>query len=312
MIILTSKRLTGLVKVKDQYYVIPVDLIRMARRNFKLKQLIVEPAGRNTAAAIGLAALMLKKKLGDAVMFVLPSDHLIRDKSNFQRCLSFASDLACQGYLVTFGIKPIRPETGYGYIKCGKIIKTSKDLVAFRVEAFKEKPDWATAKDYLKATNYFWNSGIFVWRISTIIEALKSCAPGLYQGLIRYLKTRNPEIFKRLPSISIDYQVMEKAKRIALIKAAFDWDDVGSWDALARYYRKDAKGNVVLGRHIGIDTKDSIVFSEDRLIATIGIQDMIIVDSGSEVLICRKDQLGKIREVVKETQKRRTKSRRNI
>ncbi|MEO0225997.1 MAG: mannose-1-phosphate guanylyltransferase [candidate division WOR-3 bacterium] len=300
---LTEQRLTGLVSASDRYYVVPQRLVKVVRKVFGLKNLIVEPVGRNTAAAIGLAALVLQKRLGDAIMFVLPSDHLIRDKERFQNCLRFAAGLAERDYLVTFGIKPSRPDTNYGYIKCGSLIEERDGMVAYRVLNFKEKPDPRTAVRYLRAGNYYWNSGIFVWRVKTIIEALREYAPDLYRGLTGYLRQRSIKVFENLPSISIDYQVMEKAKRIALIRANFDWDDIGSWDALARHLPRDEKGNVVVGSHIGIDTKDSIIFSEKRLIATIGVDDLIIIDGGDEVLVCKRDHISKIREVVQKVSK---------
>ncbi len=300
MILLIKERLTGLVKRADQYYVIPADLAKTARRYLKDGKFIVEPAGRNTAAAIGLAALVLQQKIGDAVMFVLPADHLIKDKKGFQCSLEFASDLARDNFLVTFGIKPTRPETGYGYIKCNRTMKRAGNLIAFAVDKFKEKPDRSTAYRYLRAKNYYWNSGIFVWRISTIVEAIRRHAPVLYRGLRSYLKSKKTEVFKKLPAISIDYQVMEKAGKIALVRADFDWDDVGSWDALSRHYTHDVNGNIVVGRFIGLDAKDSIIFSERRLVAAIGIENLVIVDGDKEILICKKDQIGKIRKLVKE------------
>jgi len=303
MIMLTRQRLLGLVDRKDQYFVVPQDLLATARRVLKGGRFIVEPTGRNTAAAIGLAAMSLERRWADAVMCVLPSDHLIMDKPGFHRCLRFAARLAEQDYLVTFGIKPLRPETGYGYVKCRGRLETRGALVAYSVDVFKEKPDRATAARYLRSGDYYWNSGIFVWKVSTIVDAIRRHAPKLYNGLRAYLKKRQSALFARLPSISIDHQVMEKARRIALVRAAFDWDDVGSWDALARHCRLSPQGNVVLGRAISIDTKNSIVFSENRLIAVVGLEDTIVVDGGDAILVCKKGHTGRIREVVKQAGK---------
>jgi len=279
---------------------------------------ILEPEAKNTAPALGLAALHLERLDPESVMIVLSADHSIRKADEFLSLLRKASEAARQDYLVTFGIKPDRPETGYGYIKAGEPIKTAEsrgqgNVDVHRVEAFVEKPDIETAKGYLKDGRYYWNSGIFVWKTKTLLGEIEKHQPSLYNGL---QKIRNVigtsqeadvirEVFKKLESISIDYGVMEKTDRAAVIPADIGWSDVGSWTALDDVTDHDASGNIIAGNVIDIGSRDSIIYAEKRLVATIGLKDAVVVDTPDATLVCSKDRAQDVKKVVDELKKRK-------
>ena len=278
---------------------------------------ILEPEAKNTAPALGLAALHLERLDTESVMVVLSADHAIRKADEFLSLLSKAEKAARLDYLVTFGIKPDRPETGYGYIKAGEEIQTAEERGqsaedVHRVEAFVEKPDLETAKKYLKDGRYFWNSGIFVWKTKTLLEEIEKHQPSLHHDL---QEIRNAigtskesdiirEVFKKLESISIDYAVMEKTGRAAVITADIGWSDVGSWTALDDVSERDAAGNIVSGNVIDIGSKDSIIYAEKRLVATIGLKDTVVVDTPDATLVCSKDRAQDVKKVVDELKRR--------
>jgi len=278
-------------------------------KNINSKNIIAEPFGRNTAAAIGLAAVWIKKYHHDAVMAVLPSDHIIEQKEKFAKILSGASDIARKtGALITLGIKPKFAFTGYGYIKVGKRLSMPlKSAQVHKLDRFVEKPDKKTALAYLKSGKYLWNSGIFIWKAKAILDEIKKYMPELYTALVRIEKTlgsKNYEAvlrreYSKLKSISIDYGIMEKTKNALVLSADVDWNDIGSWTAIVSYGKKDKMGNVVVGDHEGFDTRNcTVVGSDDHLIATIGVNDLIIVSSKNATLICRKDKTQEVKELV--------------
>ena len=290
--------------------------------NFRM---IMEPVGRNTAPAVGLAALHIRKRSPKAVLAVMPSDHIILKKTEFTEVLGKAEETASKGYLTTIGIIPDRAETGYGYIKKGKKIaaglgkrgKTTDrsggpDGAAFVVERFVEKPDVKKASGYVKSGDYLWNSGIFVWRVSDILEEIKEQLPDLHKGLMRIDKAigkKNEqevlkEVFAGLESVSIDYGIMEHAKKVAVIPADINWSDVGSWRALDDIAKKDASGNVVTGNVIDVGSKNSIIYAGKRLIATVGLDNTVVVDTPDATLICDKDKTQDVRKVVEELRKK--------
>ena len=269
---------------------------------------VLEPEGRNTAPAIALVALELVRRDPDAIMVVVPADHIVKGQHDFDAAVSLASKLAAQGLLVTFGIQPIRPETGYGYIKPNRkmvLVKQGK-LKGHPVARFVEKPNEVKAAQYLKAGDYYWNSGMFVWRASTILEEIRRHQPTLYRGiekigqLMRQRASRLEidETYRRLPSVSIDTGVMEKSTKAAVVPVTFRWSDVGSWGSLDEVASKDKAGNVVVGRVIDIDSQRSIVYGDRRVVATIGLTDMVVVDTPDATLVCPKSRAQDVKKMV--------------
>jgi mannose-1-phosphate guanylyltransferase/mannose-6-phosphate isomerase len=263
---------------------------------------VIEPEGRNTAAAIALAAYKLHKKNPRAVMLILPSDHYINDIEAFRAAVRQASVVAESGSIVTFGIRPTRPETGYGYIKAGR--KLSGGI--FVVQKFVEKPAARTAKSFTKEGTYYWNSGIFMFKASVIIDEFQRYMPEMhkaFESITPALNTRKEDealagIYGSLESVSIDYGVMEKSKKVTMLAATFPWSDIGSWSALDDVLNRDAKGNISLGNVVGIDCKDSIFFGGGRLIAALGLKDMVVVDTADATLITPKEKVQKVKDLV--------------
>lgn len=276
--------------------------------------IIIEPEARNTAPALGLAALHLRRLDPDAIMVVLAADHSIRKNNEFLNLIKTAGAAAQKDYLVTLGIKPNRPETGFGYIKAGKPCEGQGIEGVCRVEAFVEKPNLETAKEYLRQGAYYWNSGMFIWKTSTFLDEIKKLQPALYQGLMEIQEsigtdkesTVVAQVFKRLESISIDYAVMEKTDRAAIIPADIEWSDVGSWSALDEVSDRDAFGNIISGNVIDFGSRDSIVYAEKRLVATIGLHDTIVVDTPDATLVCSKEKAQDVKKVVEELKKRKS------
>jgi mannose-1-phosphate guanylyltransferase/mannose-6-phosphate isomerase len=269
---------------------------------------IIEPLARNTAPAIALAAMTLNKLPSDSVMVVMPSDHIIRDTETFQNKLQSAIGAAEQEYLVTFGIIPSRPETAYGYIKSGQPFRNSNDEI-FHAEEFFEKPDLKTAESFLDQGNYYWNSGIFVWKTSKILKEIENHLPSLYRGLkkIDELNDLRNETFKDLYSsfenISIDHGVMEKSRDVLVIPSNFGWCDLGNWTALGDALDRDERGNILQGNLIDIGSENCTVIACDRVLATIGLKDMVVIDTTDATLVSSKEMVHEVRKVV-ETLKR--------
>lgn len=312
----TYKRIQKIVPVYDQYYVIPTNLIPLLKKQIPLltKNIIDEPVGRNTAPAIGLAAIYLEKLAPNSTMFVLPADHIIQDEKAFADCVKFADAIAQQGYLVTFGIPPATPDTGYGYINVGRHYQSYKSIKSFYGKRFVEKPDLALAKKYLRAKTYFWNSGMFIWQISAILDAIKQCLPDFYQNLKKfqqYIGTRKEEtmlkkMYEQAPATSIDYAVLEKVKNIVVVKANFVWDDVGAWAALERHFTKDKSGNVTVGKVFCQDTQNSIVISDQDIVATMGVANLIIVKTKDAVLVVSKEKSAQLKELINQIKQDKT------
>jgi mannose-1-phosphate guanylyltransferase len=268
---------------------------------------IVEPMGRDTAACIGLASLHIAKRDHHAAMVVLAADHRITEREAFAttitRCLSF---LSSHDYIITIGIKPTRPETGYGYIELGDEIAGETGRLFYQAARFTEKPDPLQAAQYLSAANYCWNSGIFVWKNSTIQESIASYMPALWDGLVRInssLGSREEAMvmrreFSHFERISIDYGVLEKSPAVAVVPASFGWDDIGTWTAFERVLRVDASHNVRMGKHVGKDTSGCIIYSQDQLIATLGVKDLVIVQAEGKLLVCHKEKAAFLKEIV--------------
>ncbi|MDI6785305.1 MAG: mannose-1-phosphate guanylyltransferase/mannose-6-phosphate isomerase [bacterium] len=266
---------------------------------------IIEPMGKNTTPAIAVAAIYINEIDPESTMVVMPADHIIQKKTKFLKLLKQAEKLANQGYLVTFGIKPSRPETGYGYIKAGK-----KIYEGFKVDKFTEKPDLKTAQRYLKSSNYFWNGGIFVWQTKAILQEIKKYLPFLYEKLnilknspnrLEALKT----FYTEVESISIDYGVMERTDRAAVIPADIKWNDVGSWSALDEVIKKDSKGNIITGNVIDINSQNSIIYGGSNLVASIGLKDIVVVSTDDVILICPKNKSQDVKTMVNKLKERK-------
>lgn len=279
-----------------------------AMRNINIAgaNVIVEPASRNTAPAIAIAAVRLLSLNPDSIMLVLPADHFIRDQKAFEEALRASADIARDGYLVTLGIKPSRPETGYGYIKAGFKVQGSKDgLDAYTVERFVEKPDTETARRYVDDGNYFWNSGIFCFRAMDIIDEIKNYQPEVYSAIVEAssfehsnVSPLTAHVYEKLPSISIDYAVMERTERAVVIPVDMGWSDVGSWSALDEVMEKDDAGNILRGNVIELDCRNSTIVGNERVIATIGLEGVIVADTPDAVLICPKDRCQDVKMIV--------------
>jgi len=270
--------------------------------------IITEPEGKGTAPCIGLAALHMRRMNPDEIMASLHADHVIEKPEVFRRALKAAVKVAEHDYLVTLGIKPTHPETGYGYICRGELWGEVDGFQVYYAERFMEKPDEETAKAFLAEGRYYWNSGIFIWKLSTILEEFKRHLPGLYGQLMEIdsaIGTEEEEkvlerVWKGVKHETIDEGIMEKADRVMVIPVDIGWSDVGNWATLADILPKDTDNNVVVGgEHIGIDTTGSLLYSTKRLIATVGLKDMIVVDTDDVILVCPKDRAQDVKELVR-------------
>ena len=273
------------------------------------RNILIEPVGRNTAPCIGLAATVLRKTVGDDVMVVLPSDHRIADPEAFLQTIRASVAAAEQGdRLVTIGIKPTGPETGYGYIEQGDRFGTFEGMEVFSVRSIREKPNLEQAKSLLATGGFLWNSGMFIWKTSAILRALEEFLPDLYAGLLELEgvlgtadeKAAIHEAYNRFQSISIDYGVMEKAKNTFIVPGDFGWSDVGSWDALWEVSEHDEQGNAVRCPEgfIGIDTRNALVHSNGKLVALVGLDDVIVVETNDTILVCKRGASQDVKKVV--------------
>jgi mannose-1-phosphate guanylyltransferase len=272
---------------------------------------LIEPMPRGTASVVGLAALALQQRDPQAVMAILTSDHFIRDETRFRELLKTAHDVAEDGFLVTLGIEPTFPATGYGYIQKGDCIGEYDDTDVYKVLRFKEKPDEAQARRLLEGGDHSWNSGMFMWRVEDIMNEFARQMPDLSESLDEIANAwgspTQQEVLQRIwPGLkpeTIDYGIMEGAKKVAVIPATgLGWSDVGSWDSLYDLLEGDENGNIVMGgKHVGLDTSESLIYvtQKRRLIVTIGVDDLVVVDTGDVLLVCRKDQAQRVRQVVR-------------
>ena len=286
---------------------------------------LFEPIGRNTAPAIAIAAAYLVAEGKDPVMVVLPADHVIKDEAGFRTHLDTAIQAAQSGKLVTFGIQPTRPDTGFGYIKTRDLRTEERGLsgeagIGFTqhpalstqscildVERFTEKPDLATARAFLEEGGYYWNSGMFVWRASVILAEIQRYLPAVHQIVQAMIADTHAGMafqkslekhFAAMPSISIDYGVLEKSDKVSLIPCDIGWNDVGSWQAVHEISSKDESGNALRGNVIAVDCRNSLIRAEKRLIAAIGVEDLCVIETADAVLISKNDQTQRVREVV--------------
>lgn len=280
-----------------------------------LENYLIEPQPRGTASVVALAAAVLKKRDPEAVMAILTADHFIRDKDLFRFLISTALQVASQDYLVTLGITPTFPSTGYGYIEQGKPLDGSYQYPVYEVKRFREKPDQETAERLLRDGNHSWNSGMFIWKVDTILSEIKRQMPELSKaigeisdawGTSSQTDVLNAH-WQNLKSQTIDYGIMEKAERVAVLPAGgLGWSDVGSWDSLFEVLSADVNGNIpVNAEHVLLDTHNTLVYGNDngRLIVTIGLDDVVVVDAGDVLMICKTDQSQRVRDVVEHLKK---------
>lgn len=267
---------------------------------------IVEPLGQGTAPAIGLGAIHLRRRDPQAVMAVLTADHFIQDTERFRSALTAAEEVAARGHLVTLGITPSFPSTAYGYIKQGEQLDVVDGFPVFRADRFTEKPSPETAFQMVESGLYSWNSGMFIWRVERIMEEFSRQMPDLYDGLAQIeavlgTPAYEPTLRRVWPELmpqTIDYGVMEGAQDVVVIPVDIGWSDVGNWSSMRDILPADASGNVVVGQHVGLDTRNAIVFGGRRLIATIGLEDIIVVDTDDALLVCPREREQEVRDLV--------------
>jgi mannose-1-phosphate guanylyltransferase len=303
----TVKRITELVPIdnvlivtnKEQKDGISNQLPELPEEN-----IIVEPFGRNTAACIGLASVLIQHKDPNAITFFLPADHVIEDNDQFINTLKTASNFADKkSALVTIGIEPRRPETGYGYIQ---IDESTEEMSVCKVLTFAEKPNYSTAVRFIKSGDFFWNSGMFIWKTETIMEEIKKHMPDLYEGLQTIKENINfPEfestlntVYGQLRNISIDYGIMENSEKVFLVKGNFMWSDVGSWEAVYQLGEKDQDGNVKVGSTYLDGVHDSYVYSPNKFTAVIGLDNLVVINDDDALLICKMDKSQEVKKVI--------------
>ncbi len=284
------------------------DAIRAELPELPTDRIIAEPLGRNTAPCIALAAYKLAKIDPDAIMAVLPADHIIGKDLVFRDALDLAYDAAAQGdHLITFGIVPDRPETGYGYIERGDSAYYIGHSTVFRVKNFVEKPDRENAQRYLAAGTYFWNSGMFVWKVSAIIEAFRRYLPSVSKLMEEYMDRLNTadepaaldEMYERLENVSIDYGIMEKHDAVLVIPLDCGWNDVGAWSSLHGVWGDDSEGNAVEGYALCLNSNGNVISSPHKLATLIGVEDLIVVDTPDALLVCKKNSAQDVKELQK-------------
>ena len=281
--------------------------------DFTDKQFIIEPCGRNTAPAIGLSAITLARQDPEATMVIFPADHRISDVDAFERAIREAEKVVSSSeILATIGIHPTRPETGYGYIQ----VDAASSPIApdvFRVKTFAEKPNLQTAELFLKSGDFLWNSGMFIWKVSTILDQIAEHLPDLHSGLRdiaackkeSHLEETITKVYNSLKPISIDYGVMEAATDVCVVKGEFRWSDVGSWEEVWRFCDRDEHGNAIIGNHLTLHSSNNLIDAKDKFYALIGIENLIIIETKDAVLVCPRDRIQQVREIVDELERRK-------
>lgn len=279
------------------------EMCKAVRGRMPEKNVILEPSARNTAACIGYAAVRIEAEFGDGIMCVFPADHYIKDEEAFAKVLKTAINMAEKAdSLLTIGITPTFPATGYGYIN----YEPNSEEAAMQVNKFVEKPDLETAEEYLQDGSYVWNSGMFVWKTSVILNEIKKYLPEVYEklmlikGSIGTSKENQvvEKTYSSIPKISIDYGVMEKSNIVKVISGDFGWNDVGSWDTLEAIHKKDKDGNIFLGEQVSIDTKDTVIYSQNKMITTLGVSNLVIVETKDAIMVCDKSRAQEVKKLV--------------
>ncbi len=310
----TVDRLSGLVSPEDVFVITNAeqrDAVLESCPQLLPERVIGEPQGRDTAAAVGLAALVVERAEPGAAFALLPADHVIADAAGFCSVLEGAFEAAeAEDYLVTIGIQPDFPSTGYGYLKRGPSAQENGSRPVYQVERFVEKPNLEKAEQYLKEGGFYWNAGMFIWRPEVILSAIKQHAPELSSGLEELssawdssgsLEDAMGQVYPHLKKISIDFAVMEKAEGVVMLESDFDWDDVGEWPAIARHYPADPQGNVFKGAGKAMDAEGNLAFAEDgHTISLLGVKDLIVVQSGDATMVCHKDYAQQVKALAQQ------------
>ena len=324
MLVQTVKRLRPLFPASRVWVVTNAEQSAAVRKQLPgvaASRILAEPVGRNTAAAIGLAAVHLLHESKDALMTVLPADHCIAHAEVYRRIIAAALDVASQGrYLVVLGVPPARPETGYGYIERADATPAVRGFPMFRVRRFTEKPALNTAKEYVAAGRYFWNAGMFFWRASTYLEHLKKFLPATHTALMRlaadigtrrYAQTLR-RIYPRLENISVDYAIMEPATRragagnVLVLPAAIGWSDIGSWAAVYELLMRKKGENISAGPHVALDATGNYVWSPKKFAALVGVRDLVVVETDDALLVCPRDRAQDVGRAVKWLEERKS------
>jgi len=314
MLTQTVERLSSIIDAKDVFVITNAeqrDAVLEVCPDLDPAKVIGEPVGRDTAAAVGLAAILVKREDPEATFAMLPADAVIHDAGGLCATLESAFRAAEEKpVLATIGITPTFPATGYGYIQQGDKLGDYAERAVLNVKRFVEKPDTPTAQSYLDSGNYFWNAGMFIWSVPSIVTELQKSTPGLWASLQKIetglgagtdLDTLLGEHYPALEKISVDYAIIEKATNVVMVESCFDWDDVGEWPAVARHYPADESGNVVRGCAELADAQGNIIYSNDdqHLVALLGVKDLIVVKTGDATLVCHKDKAQEIKALVK-------------
>ena len=311
MIQMTVRRISSLIPMERIFVVTGkryVNLLKSQLPRLPERNIIVEPVGKNTAPCIALSAFVINKYYKDSSMVVLPSDHLIADESSFINAVNAAYNFVedRKSAVVTIGMKPSRPETGYGYIKCSDSVKILDGFEVKKVEKFVEKPDEKTANRYVEDGHYLWNGGMFIWRTDTILGLMKKYQNNTYSVLKEVAVTSRESYeeelekkYKLVDDISVDYGIMEKAVDIYVIPADFGWDDVGSWQSVERYMEKDDKNNVCVGDIVNIKSANNIVISSGKPVVVVGLKNIFVVESGDVILVGTKESIKDIKNIKK-------------
>ncbi len=310
MLSLTYQRLSEFIP-PDRLFLLTLEeqipLVRDSLPQLTMENIFAEPVGRNTAPSLAVAAEMVRKNGGDIPILCCPADHLIRDVGAFRAIVEAAAEVAeSADVLVTFGIKPDRPATGYGYIEAGDSVEERDGKSFHRVNKFHEKPDEELAGKYMRSGNFYWNSGIFMWRPSVFLSAWSRYLPDGVAPLGRLADALGTEgaaavireEYSKMPAISVDYGILEKADNVLVAPADFDWNDVGSWDALFDILQSDGAGNVTLGEAEVLDSQGNLFYNPDGVTAAIGVENLVVVVSGTTVLVCKRGQSEKVKELI--------------
>ncbi|MGB9696053.1 MAG: mannose-1-phosphate guanylyltransferase [Ignavibacteria bacterium] len=315
MIRKTYNRLLGIFKPVEIFVVTNIqykNLVKKHLPNLPEENIICEPFGRNTAPCIGLACMYIQQFNHTANVLVVPSDHIINNVAEFQEIVLLGLHFVHQnGGIVTLGIHPIRPDTGYGYIQFDeehqyKIKVGNREDIVYKVKTFAEKPNVETAQAFLDSGDFLWNSGMFIFRVDTMMAELKENLSEIYNTLIELegelhagdFEKKLELAYSKIKGISIDYGVMEKSSKVYTIKSHFDWSDVGSWDEIYKIKNKDKNGNVKIGRTVTLNTKNCLIINDQRITATYGVEDLLIIDTDNGLLVCKREESQNVKEIV--------------